>query len=103
MVSGKSQVRVAVTNTDLDALHWLWLMFGGTVRRCVEPTRDGVRQTYQWYAGGDIACRFLKSVRHLLRVKQLQAACALQFRLQEIDPATASKFIHDCKRKEDIR
>lgn len=103
MVAGLSQVKVAVTNTDLDALHWLWLLFGGSVRRTVKPTRKGVRQTYQWNASGDIAEHFLQRVAVHLRVKRSQATCALTFRRQEIDPATAKAFIHQCKRKEDIR
>lgn len=78
MLTGKSGIRLAVSNTHLPTLREMHKLFGGSVRQC-KRYGDIDRNLFQWYAGGVGAQRVLFLIRPYLFQKRRQASVALQF------------------------
>lgn len=106
MIAGKSQVRVAITNTNLPLLDHVRDLFGGSVRRCTIPVQSDrpfarrTRQTYQWAASGDTAVSFLDAVWSDLMGKQQEAQIAIDFRFAHLTFLQASAQLSKLKHQE---
>jgi hypothetical protein len=71
------QVRVMISNANLEVLEWIKFIYGGYIHR--KKGHEGWKQNYQYVVSSRKAMKLLKDVGKYLRIKQKQYKIALDY------------------------
>jgi hypothetical protein len=71
--------QVGITNTDKPIIDWLKTTFGGNVSNHSSSSKNKGKPGWQWRLSSKHARPFLVSILPHLRIKQKQAALAIEF------------------------
>jgi hypothetical protein len=81
-ITRSHSLRLTVTNTNYEVIHWLQGQFGGHISEYQKRERS--RRCWAWRLNGNQACVFLMQIRKYLRIKAEHAEIAINFQTTKL-------------------